>query len=244
MNKIAIAILASTLTACGGSGSESASTPSISETPSTSTEVMPIGLWEGEVVSDGITYQVLGLVAPDGEGRFIVDDGEQDKVMLTLNGDKFTGSILGYDYDGLLIASGTIEGSYSSTSISGSTTVGGNVIGSFSFGISDQSNDGASLDTVKGNYSTIDAETSIAIDVDGILSGSDTDGCQYSGNVTVPDSSVNVYKLVLEVSSCGIFDSTYTGLAAYTQLFDDSPQKGFVFQVDNGVYSVTDFIIK
>jgi len=110
--------------------------------------------------------------------------------------------------------------------------------------VSDQSNEGASLDTVKGNYSTIDAETSIAIDIDGLLSGSDTNGCQYNGNVTVPDSSVNVYKLILEVSSCGIFNSTYTGLAAYTQLFDDSPQKGFLFQVDNGVYSVTDFIIK
>lgn len=91
----------------------------------------------------------------------------------------------------------TIAGSYSSTLINGSTTDGGKVIGTFSFGVSDQSNEGASLDTVKGNYSTIDAETSIAIDIDGILSGSDTDGCQYSGNVTVPNSSVNVYKLVL-----------------------------------------------
>jgi len=244
MNKFAIAILASTLTACGGGGSESASTLVIQETPSTPSEVMPIGLWEGEVISDGVTYQALGLISPNGEGRFIVDDGEQDKVMLTLNGDKFTGSILGYDYDGLFIASGTIAGSYSTTLINGSTTVGGNVIGTFSFEVSDQSNEGASLDTVKGNYSTIDAETSIAIDIDGLLSGSDTNGCQYNGNVTVPDSSVNVYKLILEVSSCGIFNSTYTGLAAYTQLFDDSPQKGFLFQVDNGVYSVTDFIIK
>lgn len=244
MNKIAIAIIASTLTACGGGGSESANTSITPETPSTPTQVMPIGLWEGEVVSEGISYQTWGFVAPDGEARFITNDGEQDKAMITLNGNDFTGDILGYGFDGLLIASGTIAGTYSSTSISGSTTVGGSEISTFSFDVSEHSDDGASLDTVKGNYSTIDAETSMAIDADGLLSGSDTDGCQYSGNVTVPDSSVNIYKLVLEVSSCGAFNSTYSGLATYAQLFDESPQKGFIFQVDNGVYSVTNFIVK
>jgi hypothetical protein len=247
MNKIAVAILASTLTACGGGGgdsSESTNTPIIEETPSTPAEVMPIGLWEGSVVSDGITFHTFGLVAPDGEARYISDDGEQDKALLTLSGSDFSGDIVGYDLTGLLIASGTIAGSYSSSLISGTTTVDGIEVSTFSLELSDQSSEGASFDIIKGNYSSFNAETSMAIDVDGLLSGSDTNGCQYSGNITIPDSSVNVYKLALTVSSCGDLNSTYTGLATYAELFGDEPQKGLLFLVDNDVNAVTNFIVK
>lgn len=247
MNKIVIAMIASTLTACGGGGGDSSgstNSPVIEETPSPPTEVMPIGLWAGNVVSDGEIFHTIGLVAPDGETRYISDDGEQDKALLTLNGSDFTGDIVGYDYTGLFIASGTISGSYSSNLISGSTTADGIEISTFSLELLEQSNDGASFDIIKGNYSSIDAETSIAIDIDGLLSGSDTYGCQYNGNITIPDSSVNVYKLVLSVSSCGDFNSTYSGLATYAELFDDLPQKGFLFLLDNGTNSITNFIVK
>jgi hypothetical protein len=65
-------------------------TPDPVPDPTPSIEVMPIGLWEGQITSaTGSIFQVTGLIAPDGETRFINDDGEQDKMVLILNEDKF-----------------------------------------------------------------------------------------------------------------------------------------------------------
>jgi hypothetical protein len=218
----------------------SSSTTPVSTTP---TEVMPIGVWEGEVVTDSETYQAVGLVAPDGEASFVLDFAEQNKVIITLSGSNFSGDVLAYGSDGFLLGAGTISGSYSSSSITGSTKVNGDVISSFSFSLSDESSYGASLDTIEGNYISLDGVTSISI-VDGVLTGLDPYGCQYNGNITIPDSSVNVYRVLLNVSDCGDFSNQYTGLATYATYSKDSSEKGFILQIDNGVYALTDVIIK
>jgi len=240
MKKSIIAILTTSLFACGGGG-ESAETP---DNVPKATEVMPIGLWQGSAVTDGVTFQIAGLIAPDGEIRFIADDGEQNKGMITLDGDKYTISLKSYNDDGIFIGDGSVSGDYSSTAITGETSHAGEVTSTFSLTVSPESSDGASLSTITGNYATLDGLASIAIDVDGLISGSDDDGCVYGGSLTVPDSTVNVYDISLEVSNCGQFNDTYNGLATYATPFDDSNQKGLIFQVDNGAYSITDFIVK
>jgi hypothetical protein len=75
----------------------SSSTTPASTTP---TEDMPIGVWEGEVVTDSETYQAVGLVAPDGEASFVLDFAEQNKVIITLSGSNFSGDVLAYGSDG------------------------------------------------------------------------------------------------------------------------------------------------
>lgn len=247
MKKTLIATLVMSLAACGGSGGSGGSDSSVTEKDAlqpTVKEVMPIGLWEGVALNNGVSYHTVVLIAPDGEARVFSDDGEQDKMTLVLDGNKFSSDLVGFDYNGALEGTGVVTGEYSSSTITGSVSVGGQQASTFSLAISDQSSDGASLSTVTGNYVTEDQETSVAIDSDGLISGSDTDGCQYEGVISVPDSSVNIYSLTLDVSSCGNGDGAYTGLATYAEIFDDSTQKVLMFQVDNGVYSVTDIFIK
>lgn len=240
MKKLSIAFLVLSLSACGGGGSDSVEEKLITQP----VEVMPIGLWEGQTVIGNESIAVAALIAPNGEIRLISDDGEQDKGVLVLDGSTFSGDFKVYDENGLYVESGTVSGDYTPTSITGTSFVNNVKVTTFSLRVSDQSANGASLSTIKGNYATDDAQTSIAVDADGLITGSDTDGCQYSGALTVPDSSVNVYDMVLRVSSCGQFEGEYNGLATYAKPFTDSPVVGLVFQVDNGSFSVTDLLIK
>ncbi|MFT7007939.1 MAG: hypothetical protein ACJAXJ_002478 [Colwellia sp.] len=243
MKKLSIILLTLSLAACGSGGGES---NSIQSSELVKVDVMPIGLWEGQLItlSDNSSIAVAGLIAPNGEIRFITDDGEQDTGVLVLDGSAFSGNLNAYDYDGTRIGSGTITGNYTATKITGSSFVDNVKISTFSLSISDESDQGASLSTIKGNYATQDGQTSIAIDADGVVSGSDTDGCQYSGRLTTPDSSINVYDMMLTVSSCGEFNGKYNGLATYAKPFINSTVVGLVFQVDNGTFSVTDLLIK
>lgn len=242
MKNLSIILLTLSLAACGGGGSDSANEKQETQP----VEVMPIGLWEGQLttISDNSSIAVAALIAPNGEVRFITDDGEQDNGIFVLDGSAFSGDFKVYDYDGLYVGNGTVSGDYTSTSITGSSFVNSVKVTTFSLSISDQSGGGANLSTITGNYATQGGETSVAIDVDGLLSGSDTDGCQYSGKLTIPDSSVNVYDMALTVSSCGQFNGEYNGLATYAKPFTDSPVVGLVFQVDNGSFSVTDLLVK
>ena len=271
MKKIFIAMLTTSLVACGGGGSDSSSEKAITlpepekpitlpepekpitlpepEKPITLpviTEVMPVGLWEGEVVNDGITFQAVAFIAPDGEARILTDDGEHDRMTLVLDGDQFSADLVGFDSNGFLIGSGTISGEYSDTQISSSfdADASGQQLSTLSLTISDQSSESASLSTVTGNYVSESQNISIAIDIDGLISGSDINGCQYAGNISVPEPAVNIYELTFDVSSCDIFNGTYMGLATNVTFFDDSTQKTLIFLVDNGLYAVTFSLIK
>jgi hypothetical protein len=153
------------------------------------------------------------------------------------------GDISAYGPDGILLVTGVVSGTYSATSITGTATIDGNEVSSFNLIMSENSTDGASLDIVMGNYTSVEKATSIAIDADGFISGSDTDGCQYHGSLSIPDVSVNTYKITYELTSCGDLNGNYSGLATYAYLFDEV-QQAFIFQTDNQEYSMTNVIFK
>jgi len=241
MKKTIVTLLSVSLVACGGGGGSDESAPVIVVEP---VDVMPIGLWQGNVTADGVTVDVVGMVAPSGEARFLSADGEQDRFKLNIDGGSYTADGVAYDIDGFFLGNITVSGEYTSTEISGTAKVDSVITSTFSLTIADESKNGASLSTVSGNYVNFDQSASIAIDADGVLSGSDDEGCVYTGSVSVPESSVNVYSLSMDVSSCAQFSGSYTGLATYTQLFDEPIQKGFVFQIDNDNYLVTDILFK
>lgn len=247
MKKTIVTLLAVSLVACGGGGSDESAPETIIPTPvptPTPVDVMPIGLWEGNVNVDGVDVDIVGMIAPSGEARFISEDGEQNRFNLILDDKEFTGKGVSYDYDGTFLGNLTVSGDYTPTSITGTSKSGEVITSTFALSINDESKDGASLSTVTGNYVDSEQSASIAIDSAGVLSGSDDNGCIYNGNVTVPESSVNVYSLSIDVSSCAEFSGSYTGLATYALLFNDSSQKGFIFQIDNDNYLVTDVLIK
>jgi hypothetical protein len=62
----------------------------------------------------------------------------------------------------------------------------------------------ASLGLISGIWSrtTGDYTVTITIDESGSLFGSDTDSCTYTGSVTIPDSSVNTYKIHMNRFDC------------------------------------------
>ena len=51
----------------------------------------------------------------------------------------------------------------------------------------------------------------MSIDADGVISGSDDDGCVYNGTVTTSKIG-NIYPLAIEVSNCSFADGSYEGL--------------------------------
>jgi hypothetical protein len=245
VKKILLLSLSLSLTACGGGGS-SEEQPVFLPTPTTPpvNEVMPVGVWSGDIVAaDNSVVEVVALIASDGETRLIDTDGEQSRFMLTLDGSAFSGDGVAYNEYGDFVANLAIEGEYTATSITGLAKDGDIQTSTFSLSLNSETGNGASFAVIEGNYATYDGLTSIAIDVDGVLSGSDNDGCVYNGAVTVPDGAINLYKLEMDVSSCSIYSGAYTGLATYAPLFEGD-EYGFIFQMDNGTYMVTDMIFK
>lgn len=65
--------------------------------------------------------------------------------------------------------------------------------------------DGSSLATIAGMYTATDASgftLTYTIDADGALSGSDTEGCVASGDVSLIDEQYNLYRFELDFSAC------------------------------------------
>lgn len=243
MRNVTIAGLALLLTACGG-GSDSSNEQN-KEIPAPPSATMPVGVWTGTSIHQEtqISYEVAALVSPSGEVRFIADDGEQVKTNITLDGKSFSGAALSYDVDGLLIAAGTVSGSYTDSSISADASIGNIIISRVSLTVDPITSLGASFNQLAGTYATEDQLTSIVFDGAGKISGSDADGCIYSGGVVIPDPSINIYEISLVVENCSIFNDTYAGLGALGEQ-DANGFTPFVFQVDNEKYSLTDVLYK
>ena len=236
---ILISIAALTLSACGGGGSDS---PTPTPTPTPKPKVMPAGIWVGDITyTNGSVDDAYVLIAPGGEARFI-DSNEQGKAKITLvDHEKYTATMESF---GTSYAKGSMSGTYSETTFKGEAVFGGTKASDFTFEKSASTNEGASFEMLKGNYVNIDNSASVAIDIDGVISGSDIYGCQFVGEVTIPDALINIYELVINVSNCGQRSGQYTGLATYTKLFTDLDSKQLVYQADNGSFSFTQILFK
>lgn len=62
----------------------------------------------------------------------------------------------------------------------------------------------ASLDLIGGIWGYTDGTytITISIDAEGNIFGSDTDGCTYSGDTTISDPSINIYRVNFNISVC------------------------------------------
>ena len=79
----------------------------------------------------------------------------------------------------------------------------------------------------------------ITVNGSGNLSGSDSGGCIYSGNVQIIDSAYNIYRLNIRVANCGQFDGSYVGLGGY-----DPSDSSFAYQIDNALFILSNEIYK
>lgn len=111
---------------------------------------------------------------------------------------------------------GSMQATATEDSLEGSATVSGRILG-FSADKVGSSED-VSLTDIAGNYSTSRAEgsytRSFAIDADGIISGSDSNGCLYSGAVDPISGMRALFNITVKADVC-FDDFEYEGLLAY-----------------------------
>jgi len=73
------------------------------------------------------------------------------------------------------------------------------------------SDDASSFDIMQGDYKSVDQTIDINLSAIGAVSGSDTDGCKYSGDIGIIDAKINVYALTLTIADCPASAGVYTG---------------------------------
>lgn len=82
---------------------------------------------------------------------------------------------------------------------------------------------GISLEDIAGSYdlgNLVSQESgSATILSNGEFTGSDSDGCDYSGTLTVPDEQFNLLQVTFKVTDCGVSNGTYKGYGAQIDYF-------------------------
>jgi hypothetical protein len=90
---------------------------------------------------------------------------------------------------------------------------------------------GAALTYIDGNWSDEEQNnliTTLSINIDGSVYGSDSNGCVYNGMVEIPDQNINIYKLDVQLSICGDIDGIYSGLG-----YTSTDRNLFLFTISN-----------
>lgn len=156
------------------------------------------GLYEGTISVDGQAADSILLLAPDGS---IVEraNGTYASGKLSFNNGSFSGPIREFVQGEW--RDGTLAGTYTASSLDGQTQAA-----IFSFDRDPLVSDlDASLGKVSGRTwlegatETNPVTTSITIDAGGNIVGSDGD-CTFSGAISVPDASINIYETTITAS--------------------------------------------
>jgi len=94
------------------------------------------------------------------------------------------------------------------------------------------------LSGLAGSYSVRNAFTGYAgqatITGKGHVSGSDELGCQYSGNIAIPDTRFNVFEIAVVISNCPGFNGSYEGLGEQIDWYRVDDRKGLRVLASNG----------
>jgi len=228
------------LAGCGG-GSGGSSAPA--STPIIDSAVG--GIWEGTTtLTDGTKYETAGFITEEGELRFITEDGAQQVGTISSTGSAINASITEYTAISAP-TSGTVTGTINSrNTLTGSAKFGGVTTSTFDFKYDPIYDRGSSLAVVSGIYSDTDGAgytETYTIDSDGIITGSDTDGCVFGGAVSILNSNYNMYRVELSVSNCADLDGLYKGLGALSDTHG-SQNDTFIISLTGPAYVITGFV--
>lgn len=75
---------------------------------------------------------------------------------------------------------------------------------------------GATLKGLAGEYRTDDSSDLTTITAGGAISGSDSEGCSWSGQISIPDERYNLFDITYTATGCGDIDGTYYGMGFTT----------------------------
>lgn len=233
---------------CGGgsSGGSSATGP----TPVVDARLG--GIWEGTIFNENIgsSWQIIGLSLDTGESRFIDELGTQYVANFTVNGTSFSGTFFGVAQlgetfiDGSVVATGNMSGTISERNrISGSYTVSTGERGSLNLFYNSIYDRDSSLSLLAGTWIDADQDT-FTVGAQGEIFGQDSLGCVYTGQVSIINPDNNAYRVQLNVSSCGTFNGSYSGLGVLDDYQVASDNRLFIFQVSNAQWALTNTVLK
>lgn len=187
-------------------------------------------------IDDVEGLEIIGLVV-GAEMRFVSLDANAAYAGLgSINGNDFTAETTGYDLDSGVNWTSEITGTIRTGESISATYSGNGQTGTVELEYDPLSDRGSSFDRIADIWSVTDGlnTLTLTVDVDGRIDGSDTDGCVYSGSISIPDADVNIYSMELEVSSCGEDDGAYGGFAVLgDQVADSDANDLMLFFISN-----------
>jgi hypothetical protein len=219
------------LVACGGGGGDG---------PKVSNAAVG-GLWQGQVTISGQgEYELMGVIAEDGRGYFLQEDGVMYWGTVKSSGNKITSTMTGAGiyalplWDGSSSGTGSLEGTIQArASIAASsdftTALGARTTATISVSYAVLYDDDSSLASIAGSYADFVGIYSgiLNISSSGDLFLQDPDsGCVMNGTFAIINPAFNAYDVQLSYASCtGEFADlngvTFSGLAVYDKDWEE-----------------------
>ena len=187
-----------------------------------------LGVWTGKFTSAiGEESDATAIVAANGDTQFLVGSdllfsGKLETTDTAVTGvlNVFTGvsqNQPGGSSDGNLSIDGTLEpgqsitGAYARPAETGSFTL------SYDQLTHERAPELSDLAATWSGPTFTNSNLDLSFDADGGFSGSDTDGCQYTGSATVLSPVANVYIIEMDATACDTRSGHYSGLATVAQ---------------------------
>ncbi|MGB5259922.1 MAG: hypothetical protein WBO34_05295 [Gammaproteobacteria bacterium] len=175
----------------------------------------PMGLWDGTFTETGFgTGNLTGLLI-NGELFFISTDADSVHAgTYNVIYNSISGTADLYQINGALFGTSTLSGTVTTgASLTGNFSTSYGSIGTFNLAYDPVTDRGSSLATTNAVWSATNGlyTITLAIDINGMITGSDTDGCVYNGAGSIIDAGKNIYRVNITVTSCGVLNGTYDG---------------------------------
>jgi hypothetical protein len=205
------------------------------------------GLYQGNFYSDLLNQVIPGVavIAPNGEFAAVSFDAMAATGSWTVNGKSFsaTGTAVSADPDFTFSSTLSISGQISPEyRMVGSYTVSGGDRGTFDFNATTELyRRGISLAEISGNYTArnlVSGATGTAtISNSGRITVSDSFGCSYQGQISVPDDRFNLFSVTVVVSNCSVSNGTYKGYGSQIDYYSLDDGRGIQLMATNGQYA-------
>ena len=239
------------LVSCNDNGSDDGRIESLAVS---ATDEAPGGVYFGTFTADGaapISNQVIGIVSENLDAQFPVLLSSQLHYagQVSVDGTSLTGTLT--EYRGAFRRFSGVDG-VSSVALDGSVTTADSIVATLTTDSGSAQLDlsygalyeaGSSLALTAGVWSFGEAflgggayAVTLDIDANGGLFGNDSDGCIFSGAVSIIDDRYNAYRASVRIDNCGDFDGDYSGLAFLSDR-DAGRLNALALSVSNDVFA-------
>lgn len=209
--------------------------------------------FNSEAYDHAVRNPVDVIITSTGEARFIFFGSTDTPLMDTqlvgnvnVAADKLTASLKEYSDGNVQLSTVEIDGTIATKDGAWGSYTWGQDFGRFVLNYISTYEEPSELSKLEGIWTFSQASSSgqtftftLTIDPDGMVFGSNTAGCVFNGKFNIIDSQYNIYRLLLETSSCGDLDGSYEGLATF-----DEPliQRRLMFGVTSEDHSLSGIV--